>query len=318
MTIGNKSWTMFILLVLLVACSKSNQDNIRINESEIVPEEIQPEEVADTAVPTDIPTEIPTATPLPGKVVYSIDNMSDSIPWLPANSDGAPGTLVFEFNTHNPPFDNLLVRKAFAAAIDREAMVERAKQLKFTKVTPATTFLSPLILGQDLYGEVGISYDPEMAREFLYEAGYEDPSLFPTVTLMSNYSGGETPGAFVQIARAVIEMWEENLGVSAELKIIENTNEYFDFLLDHTNEVSIYRVYWYFDGEGLDPSEGLNIYTAGNEDNIANFENADYDQLVENGNQAKHPSERQNYYIQAERVLCEEYVAIIPILHAVE
>jgi ABC-type oligopeptide transport system substrate-binding subunit len=49
-----------------------------------------------------------------------------------------PGTYYFYFNLSKPPFNNALVRQAFAAALDREALTEIAKKYGATNPRPAT------------------------------------------------------------------------------------------------------------------------------------------------------------------------------------
>ena len=50
--------------------------------------------------------------------------------------------------------------------------------------------------------------------------------------------------------------------------------------------------------------------------NYGKFSNPDFDQIVERAAKSSNPAERQNYYIQAERILCETEAALIPLYHS--
>mgnify|MGYP005854394783 CR=1 FL=1 len=94
-------------------------------------------------------------------------------------------TYYYGFNTAKAPFHNCLVRKALAAAIDRQGLV--------TAVfggyqQPALTFTPPGIFGHvdGLAEGVGIPYDPMQARAWLQQAGYPNGQGLPAITLWFN------------------------------------------------------------------------------------------------------------------------------------
>jgi oligopeptide transport system substrate-binding protein len=87
-------------------------------------------------------------------------------------------TFYISFNNAAPPFDNVQVRQAFAAAMNRDQYIQ---QISNGVGVAAGTFLYPGIPGyQD---EVQQTYDPEPARALLAEAGYPDGEGFPTLQL---------------------------------------------------------------------------------------------------------------------------------------
>ena len=73
-----------------------------------------------------------------------------------------PGTDYLGFNVSQPPFDNVLVRKAFSAAIDRVTLNDA---YTVTTSQPALTFTPPDVLGHvDGYAQgVGLPYNPSQA-----------------------------------------------------------------------------------------------------------------------------------------------------------
>ena len=117
---------------------------------------------------------MPTRTPIPGTVVIPIEEMARGIPWLPLDENNVPISRFAYFNVIKPPFNNVLVRQAFAAATDREAIAAIAEKYGIREPQPATTITNPEVLGRNLYNQVGIPFDPVKAREYLSEAGYSD------------------------------------------------------------------------------------------------------------------------------------------------
>lgn len=262
-------------------------------------------------------TVIPSPTPLPGSVVLPVDTLAESIPWLPLDKTVRPTVTFAGFNTLKPPFNSALVRQAFAHAIDRDVIVEMAIRYKSTNPVHATSLTPPETLGRDLYNEVGANFDPQKAKDLLTQAGYSDPSSFPNVLFLVNASGETAPGARYNVANAMAEMWKTHLGVTVEVQAMQSFSEYGERL--RSNPSHIYWITWVADyndpanfvGELFNPNgEYEGQY------NYGNFSNAEFDQLMERAAQSKDPSERQELYIQAERLLCETEAAVIPLWHS--
>jgi cationic peptide transport system substrate-binding protein len=85
-----------------------------------------------------------------------------------------PNISFWAFNTEHPPFDNVLVRRALAQAINRPAIIQtvyNGNARLATGILPETSWAySPVDL---TYG-----YNPERARELLTEAGYPNGFSF--------------------------------------------------------------------------------------------------------------------------------------------
>jgi len=271
-----------------------------------------PRPTATPVTPTDTPAlaePTPTTTSLPGMEMIPLANLATSIPWLPLDENAVPGVYYYGFNVAKPPFDNRLVRQAFALAVDRQAIASLANGLGFTQARPATTFTPPDVLGRDLYEQVGLPFDPARARELLAEAGYPNGEGFPQVTLVFNYKE-----AHEAIASAVVTMWRDHLGVNVGLESVDDWDAYLERL--DTDAPAIFRFGWAADYN--DPDNFLvPVFHSTGDSNRTHFANAEFNRLVEQASAAANdPAKRQVLYIQAERILCEQEAAIIPIYHS--
>jgi len=279
-----------------------------------VPPTITPAPISPTFTPepAEITVPITSPTPLPGSEVIPLEKLGTGVPWLPLDESAHPGTYLFFFNLSKPPFDNVLVRQAFAAAIDREALVKIAQEYGIKDARSATTFTPPETLGRNLYNEIGIPFDPAHAKDLLAQAGYTDTSQFPVVTLLIAVEDTSVQGVHDSIAKTMVEMWQQYLGIKITIERIDN-NIYLDRIA--SNPTEIFRAVIY-PREINDPDSFLPIFHTGARMNFGKFSNAEFDKLIEVAKQNSNPAKRQELYIQAERILCETEIAIIPIYHA--
>jgi ABC-type oligopeptide transport system substrate-binding subunit len=271
-----------------------------------------------TPVPTSTVTPIPTATstpeptPIPGVQVYPLESLGSLIPWLPSDKDNTPMSVYYGFNMMKPPFNDLLVRQAFAAAVDRELIAQKALEYKFRNAIPATSLTPPEILGRDLYNQVGIPFEPSKARELLQRAGYADPTSFPPTTLLVSVRGRAAPGAYYQMAKMIVAMWETNLGVKVTIETAEIPAYRNRFASDSPH---IYQLGWGADYN--DPDNFLKaLFHSDSEFNFGHFDNTEFDRLVEEATRGTVPEKRLLLYIQAEQILTEEEVGLIPLYHS--
>ncbi len=134
-------------------------------------------------------------------------------------------TTYVGFTMTKPPFDDVFVRKAFSAAIDRETMVRDVvgSGVLATQFAPVGIFGAP-------DPEVGIGFDPEQAQAWLAEAGYPDGEGFPTVTY--RYFANTLEEALAQALQA---MWRETLNVNVQIE----SQEFPVFLASLRNDVPV-------------------------------------------------------------------------------
>jgi oligopeptide transport system substrate-binding protein len=147
--------------------------------------------------------------------------------------------MFYGFNTTKPPFDNLLVRRAFALALDRQALAAVVNEWRGSEETiyfPATTMTPPHVLGHDLYGQVGLAHNPDRARALLAQAGYPNGVGLPAITL---YSSDQEQHQLV--ARTAQAQWRDVLGVEVGLVFVP-WGEYHDVV--QTDPPQIWRMGW--------------------------------------------------------------------------
>ena len=217
----------------------------------------------------------------------------------------ASTTYVGFVNT-KPPFDNVLVRKAFSAAIDRETMVRDV----VGSGIPATQFAPKGVFGAP-DPEVGIGYDPEQAKAWLAEAGYPDGEGFPTVTY--RYFSNTLEEALAQALQA---MWSETLNVNVELESME----FPAFLASVRPEVPLdemphmYRLGWSADY----PDENnwvYEVFHCTDSDNRPRAACTEADDLAKAAGRETDPEKRKEMYAQVEQMMFGDEVRVAPYYH---
>jgi len=154
----------------------------------------------------------------------------EAVPRLQVIVGTTEGETILAMNNARPPLDNILVRRAIAHAIDRQAIIDGAM---FGYGTPIGSHFAPHHPAYvDLTAES--AYDPEQARALLAEAGLED-GFSVTLTLPPpTYArrGGEiiasqlrTVGIDARIINVAWAQWLEQVfnGKDFDLTVISHT-----------------------------------------------------------------------------------------------
>ncbi len=238
-----------------------------------------------------------------------------------------PCTYYYGFTTTKPPFDDLRVRTAFAAAIDRDRLAQFV--LVEEAVIPTSSFAPPGTFGAPPPGTVGLSYDPVLAQaslqEYLDEMGFDDVADFAAeYDIVLGINTGETHS---RIANSIQSMWRETLGVNVRLEdqewdsYLETTRStspveesYHIFRMgwcaDYPDEHNwLYDVFHYLDGANRvrrrcsDPN--CLVYAGP----------AEFDRLVERAAQETDPALRAEFYGRAEEILAREEVVAAFLFH---
>ena len=216
-------------------------------------------------------------------------------------------TYYYGFNVEKPPFDNVLVRRAFAGAVDKEAIVT---QITKGGEQPTTIFTAPGNFGSPgVESGIGIPFNPEQAAADLAEAGFPNGDGLPPIVLQYN-----TSERHERIAQAIQAMWQEHLGVEVTLAS-QDFPVHIDTLVSDAPQV--FRIGW-----GADYPDANNwlhdVFHSGSGNNFTNFSNAEFDDLVTTAATEPDPDVRLQLYRDAETILVEDVVAIIPIFHGTD
>lgn len=112
------------------------------------------------------------------------------------------------FDTFTPPFDNLDVRRAFAHAVNRQAIV--AGVYGSIKAQPAHSMLMPGFPSADTAGELADlqRFDCGLARQHLAAAGYPDGEDFPPLVMWLRGEPPATAAVYQASAASIASAWE--------------------------------------------------------------------------------------------------------------
>ena len=228
------------------------------------------------------------------------------LPKLRGRPDFHPGPLLatyfYRFNVTRPPFNDQRIRRAFALAMDKEAITEKVTR----GGEPVAQALTPRGINGYQPPE-GLSRDVETARGLLRQAGYPEGRGFPRVSILYNKSELNE-----QIAIEIQAQWKHDLGIEVDLR----NQEWATYLrsLD-TLDFDIARSSWVGDYE--DPNTFLDCFVTDRGNNRTGWSNAQYDSLLASALSEPNPGKRFQILQKAETLLVTEALPIIPIYHFV-
>ncbi len=156
----------------------------------------------------------------------------------------------YGFQTQGKLFQNKKLRQAFNYAIDREKI---AKFVLLDEARPALYgIVPPSFPNYDTRAVKGFSFNPELARKLLAEAGYPNGKGFPIDFALLLNSGGERN---IEVAQAIQKMLSDNLNVAIKLNVLP-----FPQKLDQENNGSaqFWKSGWVADYP--DPQSFLDIF----------------------------------------------------------
>lgn len=132
--------------------------------------------------------------------------------------------LYINFNFSSGVFREPTVRRAFSAAIDREALVE---ELYAGEAIPMRHLIPPGVIGSLPFDQVGVGYSPDYARLQLAESGFGSCRLMPEFRFMVSSSD-----LSLLQAELIRQMWIDELGCTEDQIQIEQVQ--FGTLLANT------------------------------------------------------------------------------------
>ena len=250
---------------------------------------------------------------LPGIVLYergdvdvtevdlgSLDRVSDPSSPLKRELVEAPilSTWYVGFNVKQPPFDDPIVRRAFALATDRDRLVD--VYFKGTR-SKADTILPPglPLRSNDVHAP---RLDVASARKLL--AGSRYAGRMPEIILSVGEGGSGT-------GEALADMYARNLGV--DVGVHEYRQNFFQALDAH--EPQMFFTGWVADYP--DPEDFLDLlFHTGTRTNYGGYSSPELDRLLEQARTTADADQRAELYRQAEQRILDD-AAAIPIHHEV-
>ncbi|MCZ6789243.1 MAG: ABC transporter substrate-binding protein [Chloroflexi bacterium] len=207
-------------------------------------------------------------------------------------------TIFFTgFNVSKPPFDDPLVRRAFALALDRERLVRVVLE---DTVQRANGFLPPGMPGY-IADFPGIPYDPEEARQLLASSDYGGPEELPPIVYTTSGQGSADA-----VMEATVDMWRTNLGVEVTVRQIES-GSYFDRIADEVDNLFDYG--WIADYP--DPENVLDIlFHSQGANNTGRYANDLVDTLLEEARVERVVQRRLDTYRRVQQLLFTDAAAI--------
>lgn len=170
---------------------------------------------------------------------------------------------------------------------------------------PLTSWIPAGMFGYE--AERGLSFDPVKAKQELKLAGYTDPAKVPKFEIRFNTSEDHQ-----RIAENIQAQLKKNLGINVELK-----NEEWKVFLNtlKTDPPTLYRFGWQADYP--DPDNFMAILLSFSDNNHTNWKSAKYDELVLKGAGTINRDERKKIYSEAQKIIVEDEVPVIPLCTSV-
>ena len=194
------------------------------------------------------------------------------------------GETILSTNNKMPPFDNLLVRKAVAHAIDRQAIIDGAM---FGYGTPIGTHFAPH--NPDYVDLLANSpYDPVKAKAFLAEAGF--PDGFTTTLKLP-------PPSYARRGGEIIASQLRQIGINAEISNLEWSQWLEEVFKAKDFGLSI-----------VSHTEPMDIGIYANQEYYFQYDNTDFQALMVELNATADPAGRTALLAKAQKIISEDYV----------
>jgi peptide/nickel transport system substrate-binding protein len=194
------------------------------------------------------------------------------------------GETILSTNNKMPPFDNVLVRKAVAMAIDRQAIIDGAM---FGLGTPIGTHFAPH--NPDYVDLLTNSpYDPEASKALLAEAGFANG--FTTTLKLP-------PPSYARRGGEIIASQLRAVGINAEITNLEWAQWLEEVFRAKDFGLSI-----------VSHTEPMDIGIYANPNYYFQYDNPDFQALMEELNETTDPAARSALLGKAQRMISEDYV----------
>ncbi|MCI5207287.1 MAG: peptide ABC transporter substrate-binding protein, partial [Candidatus Electrothrix sp. ATG2] len=219
-------------------------------------------------------------------------------------------TYAYIFNSNLPPVDNLLVRKAFSAVINRQLLIDAAHG---TLGEPATTCIPETLftaLDVEERKTTNSLFSPAQAKQWMHEAGYPKGEKIPPVKLVTSQSVFDR-----KIAVAVKQFFKHYLKVDLQIEQVDGSR------LDYRNKIAsgwarqAHMVMAEVCAAYPDPAAIMNSFVSSSSFPLITSESQNPIDLIREAGTLSDPYQREKKYQEADRVLTHEEAVIMPLYH---
>jgi len=209
-------------------------------------------------------------------------------------------TFYLFFDVTQAPWDKLAVRQAFSHAVDRDGII---KAILAPLAAPTYSFLTPGFPDANSEGLKDIqSFNPDMAKKLLADAGYPGGQGFPKATLFVRGGGPPTDDAVTQ---AMAAGFKQVLGIDVQLQK-QDQPTYMQNLNAKPTKIPFGWISYgmdYFDATNM-----LGVWLSGGRHS---WKNDEFDKNVKQGGQMTgKPEERSAMMKAAEKILVSDVPGI--------
>lgn len=244
-----------------------------------------------------------------------LDMINDTLSPIPADSLASmaktdllkicpvAGSTLCAFNNQRFPFNNVNIRKAFALAINREAIVKNITQLQETIATGA---IPPILKKSErsFFKDHDAAYAKELFQKGLDELGIQASDLNG---IHLSYYTSET---YRKIVQALQQQWLEVLGVEIKLENMERR-----VLMEKLNKRDYEMALTIWIAQYSDQMNILERYKLKeNSKNYAGWENPQFIRLLNESVNCRSDEERMQILEKAESIFMDE-MPVAPIYH---
>jgi oligopeptide transport system substrate-binding protein len=232
---------------------------------------------------------------------FSIERVTDQAGPLYADLRVIPtmctSRLVFDVTV--APFDDPLVRQAFAYAIDRQKLTEVVLK---DMATPARSILPP---GMPGYSEdtSGPAFDPDRARELLAASSYGSASALPEIVYTTSGWGGDLS----DFDSALVDMWSTELGVEVTVEQLEPPSFSVEMREHHGQIISSGWCADYPDPENFCDV----LYHSESQQNLGGYSSPEVDALLEQARVETDVDARMALYHRIEQMIIDDVPDIL-------
>jgi len=230
--------------------------------------------------------------PVDGRLIDRLDRKG-----LIIDTFGPEINWWFHMNTEVPPLNDIRVRKAISYAIDRKE-IQAFIGLKLSDIADA--LIAPTYFGaakrEELPAEAPLEYNPDKARKLLAEAGYPNGfKLSMIITKRDDY----------RQQMIIIQEHLKKVGIEVELNQVDHTH-YHSQIVKKVNPLVLFGDIAYPNSEIF----LVRFFKSKVPRNFANWNNPEFDALMEKVAKSPTFDERRKLLIEAQRMVASEFLFV--------